>query len=112
MRAALLEASLKPFDVVDDIDIEDPRPGEVLTRVTNCGVCHSDLSAQNGTFPLSAPTVLGHEAAGVVEKGGEGVTSVRAGDKVVLTPGPSCNECYWCLRGQYGGCVNAGSLST
>jgi S-(hydroxymethyl)glutathione dehydrogenase/alcohol dehydrogenase len=112
MRAALLEASQKPLDVVDDIDIEDPRPGEVLTRVTNCGVCHSDLSAQNGTFPLGGPTVLGHEAAGVVEAVGEGVTSVKPGDKVVLTPVPSCNECYWCLRGEYGCCVNAGSLST
>lgn len=112
MRAALLEASEKPLAIVDDVDIQEPRAGEVMVRVTHCGVCHSDLSAQNGTFPFMQPTVLGHEAAGVVEMVGAGVTSVRAGDKVVLTPVPSCNECYWCLRGEYGCCVNAISLST
>jgi S-(hydroxymethyl)glutathione dehydrogenase/alcohol dehydrogenase len=112
MRAALLEASEKPLLIVDDVDIEEPRVGEVMVRVTHCGVCHSDLSAQNGTFPLVAPTVLGHEAAGVVEQVGVGVTSVQPGDKVVLTPVPSCTKCYWCLRGEYGCCVNSASLAT
>jgi len=56
--------------------------------------------------------VAGHEAAGLVERVGEGVTSVQPGDKVVLTAVPSCNECYWCLRGEYGCCVLAASVST
>ena len=112
MRAALLEASEKPLTVVDDVDIDEPRVGEVLVRVTNCGVCHSDLSLQDGTFPFVAPTVLGHEAAGVVERVGPGVTAVAPGDKVVLTPSPSCNECYWCVRGEYGCCVNTMSIMT
>jgi S-(hydroxymethyl)glutathione dehydrogenase / alcohol dehydrogenase len=112
MRAAVLEASEKPLAVVDDVDIEEPRAGEVLVRVTNCGVCHSDLSLVNGTFPFTAPTVLGHEAAGVVEALGPGVTSVAPGDRVVLTPVPSCNECYWCLRGEYGCCVLATAVTT
>jgi Zn-dependent alcohol dehydrogenase len=112
MRAALLEASEKPLVIVDDVEIDEPRAGEVLVRVSHCGVCHSDLSAQNGTFPFMAPTVLGHEAAGTVEAIGVGVTSVQPGDKVVLTPVPSCNECYWCVRGEYGCCVNSVSLST
>jgi Zn-dependent alcohol dehydrogenase len=112
MRAAVLEASEKPIVVADDVDIEEPRTGEVLVRVTHCGVCHSDLSMVNGTFPVMAPTVLGHEAAGVVERVGDGVTSVKAGDKVVLTAVPSCNECYWCLRGEYGCCVLAAGVST
>src|SRR3954447_2240023 len=112
MRAALLEASEKPLTIVDDIDIEEPRVGEVLVRVSHCGVCHSDLSAVNGTFPLGGPTVLGHEAAGVVEAIGAGVTTVAPGDRVVLTPVPSCNKCYWCVRGEYGCCVNAVMLST
>ena len=112
MRAALLEASEKPLNVVDDVDIDEPRAGEVLTRVTNCGVCHSDVLAQDGTLPFMGLSVLGHEAAGVVERVGPGVTAVKPGDKVVLTPVPSCNECYWCLRGEYGCCVNAVSLST
>ena len=112
MRAALLEASEKPLAIVDDVDIEDPRAGEVRVRVSHCGVCHSDLSLVNGTFPFVAPTVLGHEAAGVVDAIGAGVTSVVPGDKVVLTPIPVCNACYWCARGEYGCCVNAVSIST
>src|SRR5258708_3391195 len=112
MRGALLEASEKPLAIVDDIDIEDPRAGEVRVRVSHCGVCHSDLSLVNGTFPFVAPTVLGHEAAGVVESIGAGVTSLEPGDKVVLTPIPVCNACYWCVRGEYGCCVNAVSIST
>ena len=112
MRAALLEASEKPLAIVDDVDIEAPRAGEVRVRVSHCGVCHSDLSLVNGTFPFVAPTVLGHEAAGVVDSVGAGVTSVVAGDKVVLTPVAVCNACYWCTRGEYGCCVNTMSLST
>jgi Zn-dependent alcohol dehydrogenase len=111
MRAAILEASEKSVDVVDDVTIEDPRAGEVLVRVSHCGVCHSDYSFVNGTFPVASPTVLGHEAAGVVEAVGPGVTSVRAGDKVVISPIPVCNECYWCLRGEYGCCVRAAAVS-
>ena len=112
MRAALLEASEKPLEVVSDIDIDDPRAGEVLVRVSHCGVCHSDLSLVNGTFPVMAPTVLGHEAAGVVEAIGPDVTELAVGDKVVLSPIAVCNKCYWCVRGEYGCCVNnAGIMS-
>jgi S-(hydroxymethyl)glutathione dehydrogenase / alcohol dehydrogenase len=112
MRAAVLEASEKPLVVVDDVDIEAPRAGEVRVRVSHCGVCHSDLSLVNGTYPFVAPTVLGNEAAGVVESVGAGITSVVPGDKVVLTPIPVCNACYWCARGEYGCCVNAMSIMT
>lgn len=112
MRAALLEASEKPLAIVDDVDIDEPRAGEVRVRVSHCGVCHSDLSLVNGTFPFVAPVVLGHEAAGVVDAVGAGVNSVAPGDKVVLTAIPVCNACYWCLRGEYGCCVNAASITT
>jgi S-(hydroxymethyl)glutathione dehydrogenase / alcohol dehydrogenase len=111
MRAAVLEASEKPLVIVDDIEIEDPRAGEVLVRVTHCGVCHSDYSFANGTYPFVQQAVLGHEAAGVVEAIGEGVTTVAPGDKVVLTPVAACDRCYWCLRGDYGCCVNAAAVS-
>ena len=104
MRAALLEASEKPLAIVDDVDIEDPRVGEVLVKVSHCGVCHSDLSLTNGTFPVTEPTVLGHEAAGTVEAIGLGVTDLAVGDKVVLSPIAACNKCYWCVRGEYGCC--------
>jgi S-(hydroxymethyl)glutathione dehydrogenase / alcohol dehydrogenase len=98
MRAAVLEFGGKLG--VGALDIEDPRPGEVLVRITDCGVCHSDLSYIDGAFPAATPCVLGHEAAGVVEAVGPGVTRLRAGDKAVLTPLPSCGHCYFCTRQQ------------
>ena len=98
MRAAVLEGEGKLE--VGPVDIEDPRPGEVLVKVTDCGVCHSDLSAIDGSFPAPTPSVLGHEAAGVVEAVGPGVTHLRPGDKAVLTPLPSCGHCYFCTREQ------------
>jgi S-(hydroxymethyl)glutathione dehydrogenase / alcohol dehydrogenase len=112
MRAALIESSEKPLEVVGDIEIEDPRMGEVLVKVSHCGVCHSDLSLTNGTFPVTAPTVLGHEAAGTVYAVGLGVTDLAVGDKVVLSPIAACNKCYWCVRGEYGCCVNTASVTT
>jgi Zn-dependent alcohol dehydrogenase len=98
MHAAVLEPG---GDLgVGDVDIEDPRPGEVLVRVTDCGVCHSDLSVIDGSLPGPTPSVLGHEAAGVVEAVGDGIDDLRAGDKAVLTPLPSCGQCYFCTRNQ------------
>jgi S-(hydroxymethyl)glutathione dehydrogenase / alcohol dehydrogenase len=97
MRAAVLEADGKLG--LSILDIEDPRPGEVLVKVTDCGVCHSDLSAIDGSFPAPTPAVLGHEAAGIVEAVGPGVTHLHPGDKAVLTPLPSCGHCYFCTRG-------------
>jgi S-(hydroxymethyl)glutathione dehydrogenase/alcohol dehydrogenase len=64
------------------------------------GVCHSDLSVQNGTIPLPTPIVLGHEGAGIVEEVGEGVTGIKAGDHVVVSWVPQCGQCYFCQRGQ------------
>jgi S-(hydroxymethyl)glutathione dehydrogenase / alcohol dehydrogenase len=97
MRAAVLEGEGKLE--VGSVDIEEPRPGEVLVKVTDCGVCHSDLSIVDGAIPSSLPVVLGHEAAGLVEAVGPGVTRLTVGDKVVLTPLPSCGRCYFCTRG-------------
>lgn len=99
MRAAILDAPNTPV-TVQDIDIRGPRRGEVLVRIAACGVCHSDLSIVDGSFPSPLPVVLGHEAAGVIEAVGDDVTSVAPGDKVVLTPLPSCGQCYFCARNQ------------
>ena len=99
MRAAILDAPNTPV-TVQDIDIRGPRRGEVLVRIAACGVCHSDLSIVDGSFPSPLPVVLGHEAAGVIEAVGDDVTSVAPGDKVVLTPLPSCGQCYFCTRNQ------------
>jgi Zn-dependent alcohol dehydrogenase len=112
MRAALLTDYGHPLTVVDDVEIEGPRPGEVLVRVTHCGLCHSDVSLTDGTFKPPVPVILGHEAAGIVADVGAGVTRVKAGDKVLLSPIPACGQCYWCLRGEYGICVNGSSIGS
>jgi S-(hydroxymethyl)glutathione dehydrogenase/alcohol dehydrogenase len=96
MRAAVLEEFAKPL-AVQEIDLEDPKAGEVLVRLVACGVCHTDLYTASGADPSGyAPAVLGHEGAGVVERVGEGVTSVTPGDHVVTLFSPQCGECEHC----------------
>ncbi len=112
MRAALLEPTGRPLTIVSDIDIADPGPGEVLVKVHACGVCHSDLSNVNGTFPVPGPIVLGHEAAGVVEAVGAGVTSVKPNDRVIISPIATCGHCYTCLRGDFGVCEQAMAVTS
>ncbi|MDQ6697522.1 MAG: Zn-dependent alcohol dehydrogenase [Actinomycetota bacterium] len=100
MKAAVLTGVDTPLEIRDDIEIASPGPGEVRIKMAASGVCHSDLSVQNGTIPLPNPIVLGHEGAGVVEEVGAGVTRVASGDHVVLSFVPACGECYTCKRGQ------------
>lgn len=100
MKAAVLTGVDTPLEIRDDVEIADPGPGEVRVKVVASGVCHSDLSVQNGTIPLPTPIVLGHEGAGIVEAVGEGVSSVGVGDHVVLSFVPACGECYQCQHGQ------------
>jgi S-(hydroxymethyl)glutathione dehydrogenase / alcohol dehydrogenase len=96
IRAAVLEEFGKPL-VIQDVELADPKPGEVLVRLAACGVCHTDLYTASGADPSGyAPTVLGHEGAGVVEAIGEGVTSVAPGDHVVTLFSPQCRECIHC----------------
>src|SRR3954463_16636351 len=96
IRAAVLEEFGAPL-VVQDVDLADPGPGEVLVRLVACGVCHTDLYTASGADPSGyAPTVLGHEGAGIVESVGEGVSSVAAGDHVVTLFSPQCRECIHC----------------
>ena len=96
IRAAVLEEFGKPL-VVQDVDLADPGPGEVLVRLKACGVCHTDMYTASGADPSGyAPTVLGHEGAGVVEAVGVGVTSVKPGDHVVTLFSPQCRECVHC----------------
>ena len=96
IRAAVLEEFAKPL-VVQDVELDGPGLGEVLVRLSACGVCHTDLYTASGADPSGyAPTVLGHEGAGVVEAVGEGVTSVGPGDHVVTLFSPQCGECIHC----------------
>ncbi len=108
MKAAVLNGPETPLVVRDDVEIAPPAAGEVKVRIEASGVCHSDLSVQNGTIPLPTPIVLGHEGAGIVEEVGEGVSSVQPGDHVVLSFVPNCGECYTCRRGQGFLCEKAG----
>jgi S-(hydroxymethyl)glutathione dehydrogenase/alcohol dehydrogenase len=97
MRAAVLEEFARPL-VVQEVELAEPRRGEVLVRLVACGVCHTDMYTASGVDPSGyAPTVLGHEGAGVVERCGEDVTLVREGDHVVTLFSPQCGECIHCL---------------
>jgi S-(hydroxymethyl)glutathione dehydrogenase/alcohol dehydrogenase len=97
IRAAVLEEFGAPL-VVQEVDLAEPKAGEVLVRLVACGVCHTDLYTASGADPSGyVPTVLGHEGAGVVERIGDGVESVRPGDHVVTLFSPQCRECVHCL---------------
>lgn len=85
---------------VEEVDFLSPGPGQVMIRVRACGVCHSDLSATNGTIPVPPDTVLGHEASGVVEELGEGVSDLAVGDHVVVSWIPMCGACRSCEQGR------------
>src|SRR6476660_6068285 len=96
IRAAVLESVDAPLEV-QELDLAEPEPGEVLVRLVACGVCHTDLYTASGADPSGySPTVLGHEGAGVVERVGDGVTSVAPGDHVVTLFSPQCGECEHC----------------
>jgi S-(hydroxymethyl)glutathione dehydrogenase / alcohol dehydrogenase len=96
IRAAVLERFGEPLQL-QELDLEEPRRGEVLVRLVACGVCHTDLYTASGADPSGyAPTVLGHEGAGMVERVGDDVSLVAPGDHVVTLFSPQCGECVHC----------------
>ncbi|WP_447039088.1 Zn-dependent alcohol dehydrogenase [Streptomyces sp. DSM 118878] len=105
MRGVLFDG--KRVEVVDDLEVRDPGPGEVLVAVAAAGLCHSDLSVIDGTIPFPPPVVLGHEGAGVVSAVGAGVTHVAPGDHVALSTIASCGTCAECDRGRPTMCRSA-----
>jgi D-arabinose 1-dehydrogenase-like Zn-dependent alcohol dehydrogenase len=105
MRAQRFYAETKTF-AVEDVPVPEPGLGEVLVKVEYCGICHSDLSLINGTFPAQLPVVTqGHEASGTVAKLGAGVTGWSVGDRVVLAAGKPCQECPNCRRADFSNCL-------
>jgi S-(hydroxymethyl)glutathione dehydrogenase/alcohol dehydrogenase len=97
IRAAVLERFGAPLEL-QELDLAEPKAGEVLVRLVACGVCHTDLYTASGADPSGyAPAVLGHEGAGVVERVGGGVTSVAEGDHVVTLFSPQCRDCIHCV---------------
>jgi S-(hydroxymethyl)glutathione dehydrogenase / alcohol dehydrogenase len=105
IQAAVLREFGAPLEV-EELELAEPKAGEVLVRLVACGVCHTDLYTASGADPSGyAPTVLGHEGAGVVEKVGAGVSSVARGDHVVTLFSPQCRECAHCLDARTNLCL-------
>ncbi|MFE9991286.1 Zn-dependent alcohol dehydrogenase [Streptomyces sp. NPDC005381] len=98
MRGVIFDG--RRTEVVNDLELRDPGPGEVRVAVSAAGLCHSDLSVVDGTIPFPVPVVLGHEGAGVVEAVGAGVTHVGPGDHVALSTLANCGACAECDRGR------------
>jgi S-(hydroxymethyl)glutathione dehydrogenase/alcohol dehydrogenase len=86
--------------VIEDVQIDDPGPGEVLVRTAASGICHSDLTVIEGGLPVPPPSILGHEPAGVVEAVGAGVTDFAAGDHVIGCMTSWCGVCKFCTAGR------------
>ncbi|MGH3144124.1 MAG: alcohol dehydrogenase catalytic domain-containing protein, partial [Gaiellales bacterium] len=104
-RAAVFWEQGRPLEV-REIELDEPRPGEVLVRMAAVGICGTDLHVVKGEWQRPTPMVLGHEGAGVVEAVGEGVEGLTPGDEVVLSWAPSCRECPDCRRGRPAACMS------
>ena len=107
IRAAVLDKSQQPQPYaktrpisVETVELDSPGPGEVLVKIAAAGLCPSDLSVINGDRPRVMPMVLGHEASGIVEELGAGVTNLQRGDHVALVFAPNCGHCMPCRAGR------------
>jgi NDMA-dependent alcohol dehydrogenase len=97
---------------IEELDLDEPKEGEVLVRLAASGLCHSDEHVRVGDLPLAAlPGIGGHEGAGVVERVGPNVTKVREGDHVVLSFIPACGSCVWCAGGHQNLCDEGANLT-
>ncbi|MFJ9843245.1 S-(hydroxymethyl)mycothiol dehydrogenase [Kitasatospora sp. NPDC101155] len=105
VKAVIARAKGAPVEVTT-IVVPDPGPGEAVVRIQACGVCHTDLHYREGGINDEFPFLLGHEAAGIVESVGEGVTEVEPGDFVVLNWRAVCGQCRACKRGRPQYCFN------
>ncbi len=104
MKAAVLIEAGKPL-VIEQVNISNPGPHEVLIRTAACGLCHSDLHFIEGTYPHPLPAIPGHEAAGIVEAVGSEVRTVKVGDAVVTCLSAFCGHCEYCVTGRMSLCL-------
>src|SRR5580700_6548347 len=109
MKAAVFHGVGQPLSI-EEIQIDQPREHEVLVRTVATGVCHSDLHFVEGLWPHPTPAVLGHEAAGIVERVGSEVTYVKAGDHVISCPSVFCGRCKQCNSGHPYRCTNRSAV--
>ena len=103
MKAAVLYETKKPL-VVEEVDLDDPKEGEVLVKIGAAGICRSDRHFMHGDASILLPAVMGHEGAGTVEAVGAGVTSVQPGQQVILSFVPACGRCKSCVEGNSNPC--------
>jgi Zn-dependent alcohol dehydrogenase len=111
MKAAVLYETNQPL-VIEELVIGEPQVGEVLIRMAASGICHSDVNVVKGDEIQSLPVILGHEAAGIVEAVGPGVTNVKPGDRVAAGLWRSCGHCYFCANGYPSVCETAHVLDS
>jgi S-(hydroxymethyl)glutathione dehydrogenase/alcohol dehydrogenase len=104
VKAAVLIEAGKPLQI-EQINIANPGPHEVLIRTAACGLCHSDLHFIEGTYPHPLPAIPGHEAAGIVEAVGSEVRTVKVGDAVVTCLSAFCGHCEYCVTGRMSLCL-------
>jgi aryl-alcohol dehydrogenase len=109
VRAAVAYEN-RPLFSIEELEMSDPGPENILVRMVGCGLCHTDVKAREGTMGVPMPAVLGHEGAGIVERVGARVTKVTPGDHVVLT-GDSCGACPTCLAGNPAYCDQMSPLN-
>ena len=109
MRAAVFTG--EPILSVEEVTPLDAGPRDVVVRIGASGVCHSDVSATNGTVPMPPPCILGHEGAGVIDWVGSEVSRVQVGDRVIASFVPACGHCFWCLHGQSNLCELGNSVN-
>jgi NDMA-dependent alcohol dehydrogenase len=102
-KAAVLTGVNQPWEILE-VDVRDPKAGEVMVRYTAAGLCHSDMHLMTGDLPVQMPYIGGHEGAGIVEAVGPGVTKVNKGDHVVCAFIPACGHCRWCSTGRQSLC--------
>ncbi|MGH9717157.1 MAG: NAD(P)-dependent alcohol dehydrogenase [Candidatus Acidiferrales bacterium] len=95
---------------IEELELGDPGPDDILVRIVGCGLCHTDVKALAGGMGVPKPSVLGHEGAGIVERVGEGVANIKPGDHVVLTY-DSCSSCHACAGGNPAYCAQTAALN-
>ncbi|MEM7333248.1 MAG: alcohol dehydrogenase catalytic domain-containing protein, partial [Chloroflexota bacterium] len=110
MKAAVLREINKPLNI-ENLQVDNPGPKEVLVRTAAAGVCHSDYHFMNGSYATDLPSVMGHESAGIVEKVGQDVTYLKSGDHVISCMSMFCGSCGYCLTGKPFACDNLDEMA-
>lgn len=110
MKAAVLHQINQPL-TIEELQVDNPGPREVLVRTAAAGVCHSDYHLMNGSYTTPLPSVMGHESAGIVEKVGEAVTYLQPGDHVISCMSMFCGSCSYCLTGKPYTCDNLDEMA-